>query len=83
MKDEQSFADKTGHPAYWTGEQAVAIRAEGALPARRAQAREFPFDDPVVRLPPARRVADTASAVTSRLPVPRYGCCRHPVEIRW
>jgi hypothetical protein len=44
-KDERSFADKTGHPAYWTGEQAVAIRAEGALLARRAQAREFPFDD--------------------------------------
>lgn len=43
-KDEESFAEKTGHPAYWTAEQAVAIRAEGARVARLAEAGTFPFD---------------------------------------
>lgn len=43
-KDEQSFAEKTGHPAYWTAEEAVAIRSEGDAVARLAEAGTFPFD---------------------------------------
>ncbi|MFI6446137.1 DUF402 domain-containing protein [Kitasatospora sp. NPDC050543] len=43
-KDEQSFADKTGHPAYWTPEQAAAVRAEGIRVAARVEAGAFPFD---------------------------------------
>lgn len=43
-KDEQSFAEKTGHPAYWTAEEAAAIRTEGDTVARLAEAGTFPFD---------------------------------------
>jgi hypothetical protein len=43
-KDEQSFADKTGHPAYWTAEEAAAVRDEGHRVARSAEAGRFPFD---------------------------------------
>lgn len=43
-KDEQSFAEKTGHPAYWSAEEAVAIRSEGATVAQLAEAGTFPFD---------------------------------------
>ncbi|MEU8709368.1 hypothetical protein [Streptomyces sp. NPDC048565] len=43
-KDERSFAEKTGHPAYWSARQAAAIRAEGQRPARLAESRAFPFD---------------------------------------
>jgi len=43
-KDEESFAAKTGHPAYWTAEQAAAARAEGRRVAALAEAGAFPFD---------------------------------------
>ncbi|WP_082119544.1 DUF402 domain-containing protein [Saccharothrix sp. ST-888] len=43
-KDEESFAAKTGHPAYWTVEQAAEVRAEGERVARLAEVRRFPFD---------------------------------------
>ncbi|MDQ0794952.1 DUF402 domain-containing protein [Streptomyces sp. B1I3] len=43
-KDERSFAEKTGHPAYWSSHEAAAIRAEGERMARCAEARAFPFD---------------------------------------
>lgn len=43
-KDERSFAEKTGHPAYWSVQEASAIRAEGERVARLAGSRAFPFD---------------------------------------
>ncbi|MFC9249387.1 DUF402 domain-containing protein [Streptomyces sp. NPDC057136] len=43
-KDEQSFADKTDHPAYWSAGEAVAIRAEGVRVVRLAETGAFPFD---------------------------------------
>ncbi|MGE7435203.1 DUF402 domain-containing protein [Kitasatospora sp. NPDC001175] len=72
-KDEESFAAKTGHPAYWTAEQAAEVRAEGERLARLAQGREFPFDGsrcdyrppadwgrPPLPPAPARRLSGTA-----------------------
>ncbi|WP_329039457.1 DUF402 domain-containing protein [Streptomyces sp. NBC_00178] len=43
-KDERSFDEKTGHPAYWSQAEAAAIRAEGERVVRLAEARAFPFD---------------------------------------
>lgn len=43
-KDEESFAEKTGHPVYWSADEASAIRDEGASVARLAEAGTFPFD---------------------------------------
>ncbi|MFJ8754045.1 hypothetical protein ACIREO_32675 [Streptomyces sp. NPDC102441] len=43
-KDERSFAEKTGHPAYWPAEQAVAIRTERERVVRLAESRTCPFD---------------------------------------
>ncbi|MGW3660159.1 DUF402 domain-containing protein [Streptomyces sp. NPDC005151] len=43
-KDEESFAEKTGHPVYWSADEAAAIRAEGTRVARLAEAGTFPFD---------------------------------------
>ncbi|MFF3629065.1 DUF402 domain-containing protein [Streptomyces sp. NPDC002164] len=43
-KDERSFAEKTGHPAYWTPDEASAIRDEGRAVARLAETGTFPFD---------------------------------------
>ncbi|MFC9948273.1 DUF402 domain-containing protein [Streptomyces pratensis] len=43
-KDERSFAEKTGHPAYWSTPEAAAIRAEGSRVSRLAESGAFPFD---------------------------------------
>ncbi|MBM7436634.1 DUF402 domain-containing protein [Streptomyces sp. HB132] len=43
-KDERSFAQKTGHPAYWSAREASEIRAEGERVVRLIEARAFPFD---------------------------------------
>jgi hypothetical protein len=43
-KDEDEFADRTGHPYYWDDDVAVAIRAEGERVAKVAESGEFPFD---------------------------------------
>lgn len=43
-KDEESFAAKTGHPAFWTADEAREIRAHGERLAREAEAGKFPFD---------------------------------------
>ncbi|MFD9288626.1 DUF402 domain-containing protein [Streptomyces sp. NPDC060030] len=43
-KDERSFAEKTGHPAYWSAKEAAAIRTEGRRLARLAETGAFPFD---------------------------------------
>ncbi|MFE9817783.1 DUF402 domain-containing protein [Streptomyces sp. NPDC005773] len=66
-KDEDSFAEKTGHPAYWNAEEAMAIRTEGNRVARLAEAGTFPFDGSWCdfRPPPAWRTPP-------RPPVPRH-----------
>jgi hypothetical protein len=43
-KDEDEFAERTGHPAYWTVQDGVRIRASGERVIARAEAGEFPFD---------------------------------------
>ncbi|MDH6133954.1 hypothetical protein P3T37_003353 [Kitasatospora sp. MAA4] len=43
-KDAESFSAKTGHPAYWTAEQAKAIRSEGERLIGLATEKAFPFD---------------------------------------
>jgi hypothetical protein len=43
-KDEDEFADLTGHPGFWDGAGASAVRAEGERMAARAAAGAFPFD---------------------------------------
>ncbi len=67
-KDEESFARMTGHPAHWTAEEAVAIRAEGERVARLAEARAFPFDGTWCDFAPPR--SWTAPPAPPR-PVPR------------
>jgi uncharacterized protein DUF402 len=43
-KDEESFADKTGHPAFWSASEAAAVRAEGERVRALAEAGAAPFD---------------------------------------
>ncbi|WP_214325393.1 DUF402 domain-containing protein [Nonomuraea sediminis] len=43
-KDEESFAAKIGHPAYWSLGEAERIRAEGERVTRLIEAAVFPFD---------------------------------------
>ncbi|KIQ65743.1 hypothetical protein TR51_18460 [Kitasatospora griseola] len=43
-KDEDEFAEQTGHPFFWTEEGAAAIRAEGERMIALAEAGAFPFD---------------------------------------
>jgi len=43
-KDEEEFANKTGHPHYWSLAQAAAIRATGERLVERIEAPRFPFD---------------------------------------
>ncbi|MFE0463260.1 DUF402 domain-containing protein [Kitasatospora sp. NPDC058965] len=65
-KDEESFAEKTGLPGYWTPARAAAARADGRAVAALAEAGAFPFDGtwcdfrppadwPLPDLPPAPR----------------------------
>jgi hypothetical protein len=43
-KDEDEFAERTGHDWYWDAEQAAEIRAEGERVVKLIEAGEFPFD---------------------------------------
>jgi hypothetical protein len=43
-KDEGEFAERTGHPWYWTAAEAAGIRATGERMAARVEAGAFPFD---------------------------------------
>lgn len=43
-KDEESFAAKTGHPAFWSAAEAAAVRAEGDRVRALAEAGAAPFD---------------------------------------
>lgn len=43
-KDEDEFADRTGHPLFWTHEEAHAVRAEGERMIALAEAGSYPFD---------------------------------------
>ncbi|MEE1737326.1 DUF402 domain-containing protein [Streptomyces sp. BE147] len=54
-KDERSFAEKTGHPAYWSAGEAAAIRSEGERMARLAESGAFPFDGTWCDFRPPRR----------------------------
>jgi hypothetical protein len=43
-KDEDEFAERTGHPDYWSAEDAAAIRAEGERIIAVVEAGTYPFD---------------------------------------
>jgi hypothetical protein len=43
-KDEDEFIERTGHPDYWTEEEAGAIRSEGERVIELVEAGAFPFD---------------------------------------
>ncbi|MFC4336280.1 DUF402 domain-containing protein [Salininema proteolyticum] len=43
-KDEDEFAERIGHPAYYTAEQAEGVRREGERMAAVAAEGAFPFD---------------------------------------
>ncbi|MDA1362653.1 DUF402 domain-containing protein [Glycomyces luteolus] len=43
-KDEDEFAERTGHPDYWTEDEAAAIRAEGERAIALIEAGKYPFD---------------------------------------
>ncbi|MGW6687649.1 DUF402 domain-containing protein [Streptomyces sp. NPDC054961] len=43
-KDEESFAEKTGHPVYWTAAEAAGIRAEGVRVTELVETATYPFD---------------------------------------
>ena len=43
-KDEDEFAERTGHPLFWPHDQAPAIRAEGERMIALAMDRAYPFD---------------------------------------
>jgi hypothetical protein len=43
-KDEDEFAERTGHPLYWTDAEAAAIRAEGERLIQHAVAGTYVFD---------------------------------------
>jgi hypothetical protein len=53
-KDEESFAEKIGHSAYWTAEQAEIIRQEGHRMMHLAHDAAFPFDGTWCRFEPPR-----------------------------
>ncbi|WP_285780510.1 DUF402 domain-containing protein [Microtetraspora sp. NBRC 13810] len=53
-KDEESFAEKTGHPAYWSADEAASIREEGRRVARLAETAAFPFDGTWCNFTPPR-----------------------------
>ncbi|QNE75952.1 DUF402 domain-containing protein [Streptomyces finlayi] len=65
-KDEQSFADKTGHPAYWSADEAVAIRAEGVRVTRLAETGAFPFDGSCCDFQPPRHWSTPRRATNPR-----------------
>ena len=59
-KDEESFAEKTGHPVYWSADEAAAIRAEGMRVAAARRGRNLSLRRLLVRLPAAENLDDTA-----------------------
>jgi Protein of unknown function (DUF402) len=70
-KDEDEYVERIGHPAYWTAEQAAAIRAEGERVVADVEAARFPFDssrldfrpDPAWPLPKPPRQPESAGQV--------------------
>ena len=43
-KDEDEFAERTGHPDHWTAEEALAVRAEAEKAVADIEAGVFPYD---------------------------------------
>lgn len=44
FKDEDEFVERTGHPWFWTAEEASDIRAEAERVANLVDEGRFPFD---------------------------------------
>lgn len=51
-KDEDELAERIGHPAYWTAEEAEAIRAAGEKIVPLIEAGAYPFDGTFVDFQP-------------------------------
>ena len=77
-KDEDEFADRIGHPWFWTEAQAAEIRAEGERVVEQIEAGAYPFDGTFVDFRPGTPATVdmpwwwdqvVAHQVTPRLPV--------------
>ncbi len=44
LKDEDEFAERIGHPWFWTEQEAAAIRADAKRAVALVESGEFPFD---------------------------------------
>ncbi|MEU2591931.1 DUF402 domain-containing protein [Streptomyces albidoflavus] len=66
-KDEESFAVRTGHPRFWTAEEAETVRADGLRLAALAEAGTFPFDGTACDFAPP---TDWGTALRRRPPGP-------------
>ena len=62
-KDEDEFAERIGHPDYWTAEEAAQIRAEGEQLTALIEAGAHPFDGSLIDFRP-----DSAWAPTTLTP---------------
>lgn len=51
-KDEDEFAERIGHPSYWSQDEVPAIWAEGKRVIAQAEAGAFPFDGTWVEFTP-------------------------------
>ncbi|WP_335986729.1 DUF402 domain-containing protein [Glycomyces sp. MUSA5-2] len=51
-KDEDEFAERTGHPDYWSVEEAAPIRAEGERVIALIEAGAYPFDGTLTEFKP-------------------------------
>ncbi|HEX6869563.1 MAG TPA: DUF402 domain-containing protein, partial [Micromonosporaceae bacterium] len=51
-KDEDEFAERTGHPDFWTSEEASRIRAEGERLIALVESEAYPFDGTLVDFRP-------------------------------
>jgi hypothetical protein len=58
-KDEDEFAERTGHPDYWTAEEATGIRAEGEKLTALIEAGVHPFDGSLTDFRPDKDWAPT------------------------
>jgi hypothetical protein len=58
-KDEDEFAERTGHPDFWTTQDAVSIRVEGERLIALIEAGADPFDGSFTDFRPDQRWAPT------------------------
>jgi hypothetical protein len=70
-KDEDEFAERTGHPDYWSVQEAARIRAEGEKLVGLIEAGAHPFDGSLTDFRPDPRWQPTTLPPHWDLPVSR------------